>query len=129
MIAAFAALFGGIKMKIHVEKLNKTFDVTPTNKVIRSVYQFQLDSAKLSNVQGKKAVDVFSDAIKMIDNIENFLTKTLGLSKEESKKLDDEFEQGDITEMANYVASRLMGMSDKEIKEEQADNEDVGPKK
>ena len=26
-------------MKIHVEKLNKTFDVTPTNKVIRSVYQ------------------------------------------------------------------------------------------
>ncbi|MGK4125687.1 phage tail tube assembly chaperone [Limosilactobacillus vaginalis] len=116
-------------MKIHVEKLNKTFDVTPTNKVIRSVYQFQLDSAKLSNVQGKKAVDIFSDAIKMIDNIENFLTKTLGLSKEESKKLDDEFEQGDITEMANYVASRLMGMPDKEIKEEQADNEDVGPKK
>jgi hypothetical protein len=115
-------------MKIHVEKLKKTFEVKPTNKVIRSVYQFQLDSAKLSNVQGKKPVELFSDAIKMIDNIEDFLVKTLGLSKEEAKKLDDDFDQADISEMANYVASRLMGMSDEDIKAESAKAES-DPKK
>ena len=111
-------------MKIHVDKLKKTFAVKPTNKVMRSVYQFQLDSAKLSNMQGKKSSEVFSDAIKLIDNIEGFLTNTLGLSKAEAKKLDDDFGQEDISEMANYVASRLMGMSDEEIKED-ADNSEV----
>lgn len=116
-------------MKIHVDKLKKTFDVKPTNKVMRSVYQFQLDSAKLSNMQGKKSAEVFSDAIKLIDNIEGFLTNTLGLSKAEAKKLDDDFGQEDISEMANYVASRLMGMSDEEIKAERAEAQGTAPKK
>lgn len=116
-------------MKIHVDKLKKTFDVKTTNKVMRSVYQFQLDSAKLSNMQGKKSSEVFSDAIKLIDNIEGFLTNTLGLSKAEAKKLDDDFGQEDISEMANYVASRLMGMSDEEIKEDADNSEETDSKK
>ena len=116
-------------MKIHVDKLKKTFDVKTTNKVMRSVYQFQLDSAKLSNMQGKKSAEVFSDAIKLIDNIEGFLTNTLGLSKAEAKKLDDDFGQEDISEMANYVASRLMGMSDEEIKEDADNSEETDSKK
>ncbi|MEE6650633.1 phage tail tube assembly chaperone [Limosilactobacillus pontis] len=116
-------------MKIHVDKLKKTFDVKPTNKAMRSVYQFQLDSAKLSNMKGKKSSEVFSDAIKLIDNIEGFLTNTLGLSKAESKKLDDDFGQEDISEMASYVASRLMGMSDEEIKAERTEAQGTDPKK
>ena len=116
-------------MKIHVDKLKKTFDVKTTNKVMRSVYQFQLDSAKLSNMQGKKSAEVFSDAIKLIDNIEGFLTNTLSLSKTEAKKLDDDFGQEDISEMANYVASRLMGMSDEEIKEDADNSEETDSKK
>lgn len=103
-------------MKIHVEKLKKTFEVKPTNKVIRSVYQFQLDASKLSNITKNTNVEAYANAIKLIDLIENFLTQTLGLSKTEAKKLDEDFEQDDITEMANYVCGRLLGMSDEDIK-------------
>ena len=117
-------------MKIHVEKLGKTFEVRRTNKVIRSVYQYQLDSAKLSDVKDKKAVEIFSNAIAQIDRTEKFLSQTLGLSKKESEKLDDEFELNDISEMANYVAQRLMGMSDEDIKEsEEKSSEGTTPKK
>ena len=130
MVAANSPLGGNNIMKIHVERLGKTFDVKPTNKVIRSVYQYQLDSAKLSDVKNKKAVEIFSNAIAQIDRTENFLSQTLGLSKKESEKLDDEFELNDISEMANYVAQRLMGMSDEDIKEsEEKSSEGTTPKK
>lgn len=115
-------------MKIHVEKLNKTFDVEPTNKVMRSVYQLQLDLAKLS-ARKDKVVDTFSDAIKVIDTIEAFLTKTLHLSKSEAEKLDDDFDQNDISEMASYVSNRLMGMSDEDIKKDASESKESGPKK
>lgn len=111
-------------MKIHVDKLKKTFDVKTTNKVMRSVYQFQLDSAKLSSSQGKDGVGIFSDAIALIDRMEDFLVKTLGLSKQDAEKLDDFFESKDVQKMANYVAGRLLGMSDEEIKED-TDNAEV----
>ncbi|NMV51899.1 hypothetical protein FOL86_01885 [Lactobacillus reuteri] len=104
-------------MKIHVDKLKKTFDVKTTNKVTRSVYQFQLDSAKLATTQGKDGVSIFSDAIALIDLVESFLVKTLGLSKQDAEKLDDYFDSKDVQKMASYVAGRLMGMSDEEIKE------------
>lgn len=116
-------------MKIHVEKLKKTFEVKPTNKLMRSVYQFQLDSAKLSNMEGKKSTEFFENAIKLIDNIEGFLVNTLGLSKAEAKKLDDDFEQADIAEMANYVSSRLMGLTDEDIKADRAESQGAAPKK
>lgn len=116
-------------MKIHVDKLKKTFDVKTTNKVMRSVYQFQLDSAKLSSGQGKNGVGIFSDAIALIDRMEDFLVKTLGLSKQDAEKLDDFFESKDVQKMANYVAGRLLGMSDEEIKEDADNSEETDSKK
>ena len=116
-------------MKIHVDKLKKTFDVKTTNKVMRSVYKFQLDSAKLASRQGKDVVGIFSDAIALIDRMEDFLVKTLDLSKQDAKKLDDYFSSEDVQKMANYVASRLMGMSDEEIKAERAEAQGTAPKK
>lgn len=116
-------------MKIHVDKLKKTFDVKTTNKVMRSVYQFQLDSAKLSSRQGEDGVGIFSDAIALIDRMEDFLVKTLGLSKQDAEKLDDYFESKDVQKMANYVASRLLGMSDEEIKEDADNAEETDSKK
>ena len=116
-------------MKIHVDKLKKTFDVKTTNKVMRSVYQFQLDSAKLSSGQGKNGVGIFSDAIALIDRMEDFLVKILGLSKQDAEKLDDYFESKDVQKMANYVASRLLGMSDEEIKEDADNAEETDSKK
>ncbi len=103
-------------MKIHVAKLDKTFEVKPTNKVIRSVYQFQYDASKLSSITDTTNIEAYVNAIKLIDLIENFLTQTLCLSKAEAKKLDEDFEQDDISEMANYVCGRLLGMSDEDIK-------------
>ena len=116
-------------MKIHVDKLKKTFDVKTTNKVMRSVYQFQLDSAKLSTSQGKDGVGIFSDAISLIDRMEDFLVKILGLSKQDAEKLDDYFESKDVQKMANYVVSRLLGMSDEEIKEDADNAEETDSKK
>ncbi|OTA88459.1 phage tail tube assembly chaperone [Limosilactobacillus reuteri] len=116
-------------MKIHVDKLKKTFDVKTTNKVLRSVYQFQLDLAERASSQGKDGVGIFSDAIASIDLIEDFLVKILGLSKQDAEKLDDYFESEDVQKMANYVASRLMGMSDEEIKESTDNAEETDSKK
>lgn len=116
-------------MKIHVDKLKKTFDVKTTNKVMRSVYQFQLDSAKLANVQDKDGVSIFSDAIALIDRMETFLVKTLGLSKQDAEKLDNYYSSEDVQKMANYVASRLMGMSDEDIKETTYGDEETDSKK
>ena len=51
-------------MKITVKQLNKTFDIKPTNEVIRKVYQFQLDSAKLSSDASQNTVKMFESGIK-----------------------------------------------------------------
>ncbi len=116
-------------MKIHVDKLKKTFDVKTTNKVMRSVYQFQLDSAKLASVQDKDGASIFSDAIALIDRMEAFLIQTLGLSKQDAEKLDSYFSSEDVQKMANYVAGRLMGMSDEELKEDAHEGEETDAKK
>lgn len=115
----------GFFMKITVKQLNKTFDIKPTNEVIRKVYQFQLDNAKLSSDASQNTVKMFESGIKLIDLIENFLKDILGLTKSQVEKIDKEMEQSDLSEMSNYVSSRLMGMTDKEIQEQNAATEEA----
>lgn len=115
----------GFFMKITVKQLNKTFDIKPTNEVIRKVYRFELDSAKLSADATENTTKMFESGIKLIDLVENYLKDVLGLTKSQVEKIDTEMEQSDLSEMANYVSSRLMGMSDKEIQEQNAATEEA----
>lgn len=112
-------------MKIKVKQLNKTFEVKPTNSVLRKVYRFELDSAKLSADATENTTKMFESGIKLIDLVENYLKDVLGLTKSQVEKIDTEMEQSDLSEMANYVSSRLMGMSDKEIQEQNAATEEA----
>lgn len=68
---------------------------------------------------------MFESGIKLIDLVENYLKDVLGLTKSQVEKIDTEMEQSDLSEMANYVSSRLMGMSDKEIQEQNAATEEA----
>lgn len=115
----------GLFMKIKVKQLNKTFEVKPTNSVLRKVYRFELDSAKLSADATENTTKMFESGIKLIDLVENYLKDVLGLTKSQVEKIDTEMEQSDLSEMANYVSSRLMGMSDKEIQEQNAATEEA----
>ncbi|WP_375661165.1 phage tail tube assembly chaperone, partial [Bartonella sp. CL71SXKL] len=86
---------------------------------MRSVYKFEVDTAKLQQASQDDVVTMFENGSKLIDLVEEFLKTTLGLTKAQVKKMDEEMGQQDLTEMSNYVASRLMGMSDEDIKEQE----------
>lgn len=105
-------------MEIKIKQLNKTFHVKPTNKVMRKVFLFERDQAKFANNQSKKPEQMFEDMANSVEANISFLKMTLGLTKAQSEKIED-WEAAETANVVNYVASRLMGMSDEEIAKDQ----------
>lgn len=110
-------------MEIKIKQLDKAFHVKPTNKLMRKVFLFERDQAKLASNKGKKPEQMFEDVAKSIEANVNFLKTTLGLTKAQVEKIED-WETSETNEVVDYVASRLMGMTDEEATKDQG----TGPK-
>lgn len=101
----------------------KTFTVLTSNKNIRKMNQFQLEMAKIADKQSEDDMTtVMAANIEAIEAVLFYLQEVLGLTDEQVEVLDN-LEMQRTQEIANYLSARLMGLSDKQIKEIEASSE------
>jgi len=101
----------------------KTFTVLTSNKNIRKMNQFQLEMAKIADKQSEDDMTtVMAANIEAIEAVLVYLQEVLGLTDEQVEILDN-LEMQRTQEIANYLSARLMGLSDKQIKEIEASSE------
>ncbi|WP_461241090.1 phage tail tube assembly chaperone [Paucilactobacillus sp. N302-9] len=106
-----------MSVKILIEKLSKKpFFVNASNKNMKRVYQFQLDSAHAEDIEGLEPVDQIQKSLDFTNQLTGFLEDVLQLSDAQIKKIDD-FETDETIALASRVSMRLMGMTDAEVKE------------
>lgn len=114
-------------MNIKVAQLQaKPFSVKGSVKNLKKTFQFQLDMAeseeKMESLEGVESLKAILDLQELV---ENYLTATLHLSAKQVETLED-LEQQELMEVAQYVAMRVMGMSDEDIKATMVESDDEG---
>ena len=111
---------------IEIKELGKkTFTVLTSNRNVRRMNEFQLEIAKISDIEENAPMtEQFKANIAVITATLAFLRAVLNLSDEQMEILEDLGTER-TQEIANYVSGRLMGLSDEqleEIKKENAEN-------
>lgn len=114
-------------MNIKVAQLQaKPFSVKGSVKNLKKTFQFQLDMAeseeKMESLEGVESLKAILDLQELV---ENYLTATLRLSAKQVETLED-LGQQELMEVAQYVAMRVMGMSDEDIKATMVESDDEG---
>lgn len=94
----------------------KAFVVLTSNKNMRKMNLFQLEMAKIADIDTDDMVASLEANVKGIELTLDYLREILGLTDEQVDILDD-LEMQRTQEIANYLSARLMGLSDKQIKE------------
>lgn len=105
-------------MNIKIAQLaTKPFDVKGTVKNLKKTYQLQLDMANseesMESLEGTQALQAVLD---LQQTVEDYLITMLHLTDKQIEKLED-LEQEELMEISQYVAMRVMGMSDADIKD------------
>ena len=111
---------------IKIKELGKkSFTVLTSNRNVRRMNEFQLEIAKISDIEEDAPMtEQFKANIGVITATLAFLRAVLNLSDEQMEILED-LDTERTQEIANYVSGRLMGLSDdqlEEIKKENAEN-------
>ncbi|MFP7153281.1 phage tail tube assembly chaperone [Weissella paramesenteroides] len=104
-------------MNIKIAQLaSKPFAVRGTVKNLKKTYQLQLDMANSDEkMNGLDGVEALQAVLDIQEQIESFMIDVLNLSEKQIEKLED-LEQEELMEIAQYLAMRIMGMSDADIK-------------
>lgn len=107
-------------MEIYIKAFKKRFNVKASNKNMRKVYEQQLKMAKIDAANDTDAdtdiTETFKNNLAVIDSTEDFITTTLKLTAKQRDALED-LDQAETVDMANHISMRLLGMSEKDIKE------------
>lgn len=114
-----------------IKELGKTFDVKATNKNMRKVYQLQLDMNKVATLEDDNdPMAMIQAQLDATTKVEDFIVTVLKLNAKEQEKLDD-MESEETIMMSQRISMKLLGMSDKDIKEAltEDDTEDGQPSK
>lgn len=98
------------------ELSKKAFVVLTSNKNMRKMNLFQLEMAKIADIDTDDMVASLEANVKGIELTLDYLREILGLTDEQVDILDG-LEMQRTQEIANYLSARLMGLSDKQIKE------------
>lgn len=137
-------------MNIKIAQLaKKPFEVKSSAKNLKKTYQFQLDMAKLNDSTNQVVQDVdrsqltdeelaeldkkeqaqaiqsFQAMLDIQEKVESYLADVLKLSAKQADDLE-ELEQDELFSISQYVAMRITGMSDADIEEANANQEDEG---
>ena len=119
------------KLKIKLDEFKKTFEVKATNKNMRKVYQLQLDMNKVATLEDDNdPMAMIQAQLDATTKVEDFIVTVLKLNAKEQEKLDD-MESEETIMMSQRISMKLLGMSDKDIKEalSEDDTEDGQPSK
>ena len=108
---------------IKIKELGKkTFAVLTSNRNVRRMNEFQLEIAKISDIEEDAPMtEQFKANIGVITSTLAFLRAVLNLSDEQMEILED-LDTERTQEIANYVSGRLMGLSDEELEEIKKEN-------
>lgn len=105
-------------MNIKIAQLQaKPFSVKGSLKNLKKTYTVLLDMAKLEeDSEQQLGVEELEAILKFENKLTEYLTDILKLSVKQQDSIE-ELEQNEVVEIVQYVAMRLMGMSDENITE------------
>lgn len=105
-------------MNIKIAQLQaKPFTVKGSLKNLKKTYTVLLDMAKLEEASEQQSgVEGLEAILKFENKLTEYLTDILKLSVKQQNSIE-ELEQNEVVEVVQYVAMRLMGMSDENITE------------
>lgn len=105
-------------MNIKIAQLQaKPFTVKGSLKNLKKTYTVLLDMAKLEEASEQQSgVEGLEAILKFENKLTEYLTDILKLSVKQQDSIE-ELEQNEVVEVVQYVAMRLMGMSDENITE------------
>lgn len=105
-------------MNIKITQLQaKPFSVKGSLKNLKKTYTVLLDMAKLEEASEQQSgVEGLEAILKFENKLTEYLTDILKLSAKQQSAIE-ELEQNEVVEVVQYVAMRLMGMSDEDITE------------
>ena len=101
--------------KLYIEPLNKSFEVRHTNKMIKMALDYLSSESKMDLLS---TIDDFDEQIKIQRDAArqsvDFPKNALNLTDDQAKKLNDDVEFDDLTEIDTKLALMIRGMSQKE---------------
>ncbi|TYC50754.1 hypothetical protein ESZ50_01545 [Weissella muntiaci] len=114
-------------MNIVVKQLRtKPFEVKKSTKNLKKTYRMQLAMATIQDVADDEKSDgitVLKRQMELQDTIIDYTVDLLGLSEKEKDKLE-ELEFDEAVDISIYISMRVTGMTDKEIEESRAEDEE-----
>lgn len=101
--------------KIYIKPLNKSFEVRHTNKMIKMALDYLSSESKMNLLSD---IDDFDEQLKIQRDAArqsvDFPKNALNLTDDQAKKLNDDVEFDDLTEIDTKLALMIRGMSQKE---------------
>lgn len=120
-------------MNIKVEQLaKKPFEVKGSVKNLKKTYIFQKKMAEMETLtEDNQGIEVFDAMADMIEKLIDYIDTMLHLTDKQRESLED-LEQQEVINIAQYIAMKIMGMDDADIKkalsgEEESDEGLVTP--
>lgn len=81
---------------------------------MRETVQLQLMLAKAEDMENKEPKEQLEDFLDMTSTVENYIHQILKLNNSQYEKLED-LEFDETVEIANLIASKIMGISEEEV--------------
>lgn len=101
--------------KIYIKPLNKSFEVHHTNKMIKMALDYLSSESKMNLLSD---IDDFDEQLKIQRDASrqsvDFPKNALNLTDDQAKKLNDDVEFDDLTNIDTKLALMIRGMSQKE---------------
>ena len=101
-------------MEQYIKQFNKKFTFKASNKNMRATIKLQLMLAKAEDMENKEPKEQLGDFLNMTSTVEDYINNLLKLNKEQYEKLED-LEFNETVEIANLIASKIMGISEEEV--------------
>lgn len=104
-------------MNIKVEQLaKKPFEVKGSVKNLKKTYIFQKEMAQMETLtEDNQGIEVFDAMADMIEKLIDYIDTMLHLTVKQRESLED-LEQQEVINIAQYIAMKIMGMDDADIK-------------
>ncbi|MCS4488376.1 phage tail assembly chaperone [Streptococcus sciuri] len=104
------------------ELAKKPFIIATTNRNMRRMQEFQLSVAKLSDVPDEDYLAQVEAGIALINETIAFLRFILDLDDKQAEILEN-MDYEETQKIAQKITGRMMGLTEKELEEEQAPKE------
>lgn len=100
----------------------KPFFAESSNLNIESALRIQLKLAKISDLTDMEPIQALEAELELVGTCKKFVIEVLQLTAKQQEKLDH-VDYQETFNIVNYIALRLQGMTDDQIKESEEEDE------